>query len=70
MFYYYFHNFSINYYPLPLIFLVDPHAGALVPRGRRIQRAAPTTVDPEEKSKVALEWGFELPSAPIRQLGH
>ena len=69
-FYYYFDNFSIIYYKLPFIFLVDPHAGALVPRGRRIQRAAPTTADPEKKTEVALKWGFELASASIRQLGH
>ena len=49
---------------------VDPHAGALVPRGRRIQRAAPTAADPEKKIKVALKWGFELTSASIPQLGN
>ena len=30
-------------------FLVDPHATTLVPRGRRIPRAAPSAADPEEK---------------------
>ena len=50
--------------------LVDPHPGALVPRGRRIQRDAPTAADPEKKIKVALKWGFELASASIRQLSH
>ena len=50
--------------------LSRPARHALVPRGRRIQRAAPTAADPEKKIKVALKWGFELTSASIRQLGH
>ena len=50
----------MNYYKLPLRFLVDPHAGALGPLGvGGFGGAAPTTADPEKKIKVALEWGFK-----------
>ena len=42
------------------IFFVDPHAGALVPRGRRIQRPAASAADPEEKSRTTWFAGVEV----------
>ena len=38
--------------------LVDPHATTLVPRGRRIPRAAPSAADPEEKTRSRSNSNF------------
>ena len=45
---------------LTSLFSVDPHAGALVPRGRRIQRPAASAADPEEKSRTTWFAGVEV----------
>ena len=50
----------LNYHTSHSLFFVDPHAGALVPRGRRIQRPAVSAADPEEKSLTTWFAGVEV----------
>ena len=57
---YFLYLFFLNYPTSNSIFFVDPHAGALVPRGRRIYRPAASAADPEEKSRTTWFAGVEV----------
>ena len=57
---YFTYYFPLNYLAPNSLFCVDPHAGALVPRGRRIQRPAASAADPEEKSRTTWFAGVEV----------
>ena len=57
---YFTYYFYSNFLETNSLLSVDPHAGALVPRGRRIQRPAASAADPEEKSRTTWFAGVEV----------
>ena len=73
IFYYYFHNFSLTYYPLPLLFLVDPHAGRPRTSGSADSKGCAHYRRPREKDQgrarveFRITLGVHSPTRPYKK---